>query len=123
MHSSPNTVNVLVLRTVDNRTIELPVRATDKGRRFLADQTALPEELDIADICLIRQVGPPIHFALETFVLLEGEVGSWEITIGDGDDGLPQFDLEYQMLEQFGETVWPPLIMQWDHEKQDLLGC
>ncbi len=109
--------------TADSRTFDLPVAAWSDGRRFVADQPAHAEELNITEVCLFSEkIDRPVRFILESITLVEGEAGSWTVNLSENEFGSQQYDLEYYATEQFGESVDNPTVLHWNHEKEQMTG-
>jgi hypothetical protein len=112
----------LKLIDANGREYDVPVQVSADRLTFNAEQPTLAGKWDITEVRLISDyLVCPIRFILTSFCL-EEESGDWMVTVSDDELGLQEYHLEYNTVEKFGEKVKHSVMMQWDHEKDEMRG-
>lgn len=113
--------NFLRVYTANGRKYDLPVEVYRDGREFVAEHPAYVMESNITEVRLFSdEIDSPVRFILESLILSETETGFWTITLSENEFGSPQYDLEYYSTDQYGKRIRNSLILEWDHEEDEL---
>ena len=111
--------NYITIRTTEGINLELPVTHwRSRDPQFDADQPPATAEMNVESVELVSDHLPrPIRFYLESFSIMEGNAGNWSVSY---DDDESRYQLEFVLTQLAGERARPPLVFQFDHERQEM---
>lgn len=102
-------------------TLELPAQHYN-SRLFSADHpTRAP--IVVQEARFVSDALPrPVRWLIDGMNIDSDEAGVWELSLWELENGETRYHLEYRMTEQHGKSLRHPLVISWDHRKDEMVG-